>query len=180
MPLPCQYSEHGCEEELYRDRLVHHEETCQFRPICCVDIACNAKVPFSKMLDHMSKDHESGDFVHANGSEYKVTIDPLGRGLRDLADPQSWSLDSLFYTGCLLFKMSRSNTLSNGNNDHFWWNCESDPRRSLHVLPLHLFAFLVFDVQSFKFYSMHLTLFISLAVLFHCQSGRFYSGNNVD
>ncbi len=51
------------------------------RPICCVDIACNAKVPFCKMIDHMSKDHEAGDFVHANGSKYQVSHNSdSGRG----------------------------------------------------------------------------------------------------
>ena len=58
--------------ELYKAELSRHEANCEYRLVCCVDIACNSKVPFGKMIDHMSKDHESGDFVHANGSRYKV------------------------------------------------------------------------------------------------------------
>lgn len=53
-----------------QDKLSGHETACEFRPVSCVDIACNAKVPFHRMLDHMAEGHEAGDFVHANGDSY--------------------------------------------------------------------------------------------------------------
>ena len=72
LPLPCRHGDHGCPAEFYQAELNAHELVCPFRPICCVDIACNAKVSFCKMIDHMSKDHEAGDFVHANGNKYQA------------------------------------------------------------------------------------------------------------
>ena len=103
LPLPCRHSDHGCPAELYSAELSAHESSCPFRPVCCVDIACNAKVPFCRMVDHMSRDHESGDFVHAGGARYQsyfiVNDDDFGREIMWISD--HLSLDGLhFFREC--------------------------------------------------------------------------------
>jgi len=80
-----------------------HEPTCPFRPVSCVDIACNAKVSFCKMIDHMAKDHEAGDFVNANGSRYSsyfiVNDDDFNREIMWISD--HLTLDTLhFFREC--------------------------------------------------------------------------------
>ncbi len=72
MPVLCRYNDHGCEVETHRDEIDTHESACDCRPVCCVDIACHAKVPVKKMLQHMTTEHEREDFVHANGPKYRV------------------------------------------------------------------------------------------------------------
>lgn len=70
MPSSCKHADMGCQEEFYHRRLKAHEAACPFRPVCCMDILCEAKVAFCKVLDHMFKKHKN--VVHVNKGKYRV------------------------------------------------------------------------------------------------------------
>ena len=43
MPVQCKNGDHGCDVETHRDHIDAHEAVCEFRLVCCVDIACHGQ-----------------------------------------------------------------------------------------------------------------------------------------
>ena len=101
LPAQCRFSDHGCTVELMKNDLDTHEKECLYRLVKCVDLACHEKVPFIKLLDHMSNDHEREDFVNAEGSSYKshfIVHD------EDFAREIMWISDHLMLDGRHFFR----------------------------------------------------------------------------
>ena len=81
--------------------LESHEKECMHRLVRCVDLACHDKVPFLRLLDHMTNDHEREDFVNAEGSSYKshfIVHD------EDFAREIMWISDHLMLDGRHFFR----------------------------------------------------------------------------
>ena len=43
MPVQCKNGDSGCDAETHRDHIDAHEAVCEFRLVCCVDIACHGQ-----------------------------------------------------------------------------------------------------------------------------------------
>ena len=76
--------------EMLRSQLGDHEQSCAFRLVNCVDLACQQRIPVSRcsivrvatktktrtgntitrLLAHLDNDHETEDFVRVEGGTY--------------------------------------------------------------------------------------------------------------
>ena len=72
---------------MLRSQLGDHEQSCAFRLVNCVDLACQQRIPVSRcsivrvatktktftiirLLAHLDNDHETEDFVRVEGGTY--------------------------------------------------------------------------------------------------------------
>jgi len=62
----CKFSDHGCTFEQTIPELERHEEDCLHRPVNCVMLSCDEKVPLFEMADHINEKHnDATDVSHA-------------------------------------------------------------------------------------------------------------------
>merc|ERR1712107_391831 len=70
LPAVCKFADNGCQVEMLRSQLGDHEKNCAFRLVNCVDLACQQRIPVSRLLAHLDNDHETEDFVRVEGGTY--------------------------------------------------------------------------------------------------------------
>lgn len=101
LPTVCKFCDYGCTIEMMKSDLESHEKECLYRLVRCVDLACNEKVPFAGLLDHMTNDHEREDFVNAEGSTYRSHFIV---GEDDFSREVMWISDHLMLDGRHFFR----------------------------------------------------------------------------
>jgi hypothetical protein len=57
-PLPCQFMEQGCKEELKLKDLKNHQDQCHHGLLQCVIADCKAKIQLKDLISHLDLKHE--------------------------------------------------------------------------------------------------------------------------
>ena len=74
LPIPCINACNGCQEALFKEALVEHEELCSYRNINCANLACTEKPVFKDYMDHFNAKHVWDD-DDLNGQEDRLVFE---------------------------------------------------------------------------------------------------------
>jgi len=103
LPAVCKFADNGCQVEMLRSQLGDHEKNCAFRLVNCVDLACQQRIPVSRLLAHLDNDHETEDFVRVEGGTYSshfiVNEEDFTKSIMWISDQLHYD-EKYFYREC--------------------------------------------------------------------------------
>jgi len=103
LPAVCKFADNGCQVEMLRSQLGDHEQSCAFRLVNCVDLACQQRIPVSRLLAHLDNDHETEDFVRVEGGTYSshfiVNEEDFTKSIMWISDQLHYD-EKYFYREC--------------------------------------------------------------------------------